>query len=809
MSAVAVIIGIDDYEIDPLTTARRDALIFRDALLALNLVADTDVVLLTSPAGDGAGVADRRTINDTLMEVYDRGADLDRLYFFFAGHGLSAYTSASRSSASTFLIPREVVDLGADAFQLLNFDNLRMRLERAGPAEQYFFIDACRDLAFGNRPGDPPDSLGWRDSAQPRDEPTAQAVLYAVSVGGQALGVREGMGVMTSHLVDALHGRGVALDYSDDDDAWVVTSESIARHVQERVRETVRGHQQWTHQYMIPDLRSAGPPLRPLRVIEPPPRTTFRLDFYPLAAADWTRVRLKLRGQTLQEPCWPPRKPGEPIETLGPQVYWIDVETDRGSATADPVKIDLRKEQAAEIRFTDAAPTAVPALPLEPAPGDANVHTTGVSSAPPLLGTVRALADAPEAVIELVNQDPPYRRWDVSGAQLDVNVPPGNYAIHFRLGNEVYSRTEFDVAAGDTKDITPGGAQSPALAEAVGSVFGGGVVLSESLGPIRSSPLLTALPIVGVFPFDTSRELFNSFRSSLQSAVNPIDIDAFGGRPVRVVVAADGNGWPAPASDVAAGTRCSIVAGAAPPIDLPLTPLSPGTEGWARLAHGTLAAPANSFIVRFSSPVFGEIELAAAALPNRITVIGLALSPDGRLDAIQHLMRVPGRAYPAELEPMIPYSRSLRELVMGQRLYESNELISRGAVPSAQALRSLLSAKWTDPVLGCMAYYAWNDAVARDLPEAQHVAPSRTTAQNLMRYFPDLPDARVIAALAGLPNATTLGNALRPGELPVLARSLREAATGEPRTVELERWASAIAPQSAWTLVWRSQPASV
>ena len=418
MSAVAVIIGIDDYEIDPLTTARRDALIFRDALLALNLVADTDVVLLTSPAGDGAGVADRRTINDTLMEVYDRGADLDRLYFFFAGHGLSAYTSASRSSASTFLIPREVVDLRRDANQLLNFDNLRMRLERAGPTEQYFFIDACRDLAFGQRPGDPPESLGWGNSAQPRDEPTAQAVLYAVSVGGKALGVREGMGVMTSHLVDALHGRGVSLDYSDDDDAYVVTRESIARHVRERIRETVAGYQQWTHQYMIPDLRSAGPPLHPLRVIESPPRPTFRLDFDPIAAADWTRVRLKLRGQTLQEPCWPPRKSGESIRTLAPQVYRIDVETDRGSAAADPVKIDLRMVQAATIRFTDSAPTAARTPPLEPAPGDANVHTTGVSSAPPRLGTVRAWADEPEAVIELVSQDPPYRRWEVS-APLD------------------------------------------------------------------------------------------------------------------------------------------------------------------------------------------------------------------------------------------------------------------------------------------------------------------------------------------------------------------------------------------------------
>jgi hypothetical protein len=96
-------------------------------------------------------------------------------------------------------------------------------------------------------------------------------------------------------------------------------------------------------------------------------------------------------------------------------------------------------------------------------------------------------------------------------------------------------------------------------------------------------------------------------------------------------------------------------------------------------------------------------------------------------------------------------------LILGQRLYESNELVERGvesaSEPPLQVLDELLKAKWTDPVLGCMAYYAWDDAMRRRLPAAEGAAPtySKATARNLLAYFGDLPDARVIGAMAVLP----------------------------------------------------------
>jgi hypothetical protein len=240
-----------------------------------------------------------------------------------------------------------------------------------------------------------------------------------------------------------------------------------------------------------------------------------------------------------------------------------------------------------------------------------------------------------------------------------------------------------------------------------------------------------------------------------------------------------------------------------------LEPLLSGDDGWARVAHGTLPAPANSFRVELRSPFLGRIELATAALPQRATVIALIVRPDGVLEVVQHLLRFPGRQYPEPM-PFVPYGQMLRELVLGQRLFESGELIERGALPDTGVLRELLFAKWTDPIIGCMAYYAWNDADRRGLPEAQGVAASNTgiTAHNLMQYFAPLGDARLIGVLGGVPGAT-LDSMLTSGELPVLARSCRELARiAEERgmhDLEVVRWAARVAPESAWTLTWEPE----
>jgi hypothetical protein len=193
-------------------------------------------------------------------------------------------------------------------------------------------------------------------------------------------------------------------------------------------------------------------------------------------------------------------------------------------------------------------------------------------------------------------------------------------------------------------------------------------------------------------------------------------------------------------------------------------------------------------------------------------VVTITLSPEGTLGLSQNILRFPGRSYP-ELVPDVPYGRMLQELQLGRKLYESGELDSTGAAgePVFDGLWELLHAKWTDPVLGCMAYYAWTDAMrlGLQLPEDPNYAQyiRERTASNLQEYFPSLPDTRVVGGLEKPDNANRLyRQLLELDQVPVLARSARELAR-VARAVGLPdrrvvRWAERLNPGSPWTAEW-------
>jgi hypothetical protein len=80
-----------------------------------------------------------------------------------------------------------------------------------GPREQLYFIDACR----------------------------SQSTLYGVAELGEVGGTPGGNGFLTKHLVQALRGRGAALDYDPGEDRFAVTPESVRTYVQRRVQELI------------------------------------------------------------------------------------------------------------------------------------------------------------------------------------------------------------------------------------------------------------------------------------------------------------------------------------------------------------------------------------------------------------------------------------------------------------------------------------------------------------------------------------------------------------------------------------------
>jgi uncharacterized caspase-like protein len=761
MSA-AIIIGIDAYAAQPLTSAVNDARLFRQALVDLRLVGPEDIHQITAPSENGGDLPTRRGILDALRPYYTGEKSVGRLFVYYAGHGLLAFADPAHTLARTALVPVDVRDLATDGDTLIDLDSVLQRLRFSGPAEQFFFIDACRDLAYDEHP-DTTTALGWR-AAQPGPE-RRQAILYAVPPLGRARGQRDGLGIMTRHLVDALHGRGMALDYSDDLRRYVVSPESVAAYVHNRVLETVGAVPLWQRNYVLPRLDHREPKTGPIRQIDQPDDVSLTVYVHPQEAENATHVKLT---QMETPVCsWPPNRYRQAF-TVRPRRYWLEAESDVGTAEPAQLRIDAREEHEATIEIRPTSRTTPgPRLSAEPGPSAPHLETTPDTSYPvasPPHGTVVAEALEPQATVELEQIDPPYHRW-ASPHRLDRAVPPGAYRIRFRLGLDIYSESEIEVRARTVVKVTPTIGTSPLIQQVLGEheppTRAG---FSETMGPIQAGVLPTVLPIIGIKPFDLTHQLFRRFNG----VVPEFDPNTFGLRPVSVVLAIDGNRWPVEASEVLRSTRVTAER-AGPPVEFPIAPLLAG-YGDGRIGLGIIAAPARSFTIRAQSPYIGSIMLAAASLPTRATVITLTFKPDGSFDVGQNLLRIPGQKY-QELVTHVPYARMLRELQLGQKLYESGELAERERLESSELLTELLYAKWTDPILSCMAYFAWSDA---RLPDSNLLA---ATSDNLLHYFEDLPDSRVIHGLAvPAERDQTLSDMIDTSELPVLARSAAELA---------------------------------
>ena len=132
MTAIAVIVGVDAYAQQPLTSAFHDAMAFRDELISLGLASDSEVRLLTAPVVEKSALAVSRNIDRALHDVYDDGVAADRLFVYFAGHGLLAPTDAARGIFQTAFVPVDVADLRNDSRLLFNVDE---RTEAGKPGE--------------------------------------------------------------------------------------------------------------------------------------------------------------------------------------------------------------------------------------------------------------------------------------------------------------------------------------------------------------------------------------------------------------------------------------------------------------------------------------------------------------------------------------------------------------------------------------------------------------------------------------------------------------------------------------------------
>ena len=809
MNAAAVVIGCDGYSSQPLTSCIRDAEAFRSTLVDLGLVVPAEVRLLTWPQIEGALLASSDEIRRALRFFFDASGDAyDRLYVYFAGHGLLFRRPGVGHAYGTAIVPGDVNvdDIRGQAYKLIDVREVLDELGDVGPREQFYFVDACRDLRV-----EPPASVGalnW--NSRERVGPRAQSLLYAVAELGTALGVRDGLGVMTEQLLDALRGRGVALDYDYEQDRFVITSQSVRNHIHAVLSPGMRS---WERCFRLPELLLRGE-VEPLRVVDDPEPTELTVRVEPTSADTATRVRLRHGRGAVSDGSWPPAAFRTPV-SLQPLSYWMEAESDLGDVDPAHRRVDTRVDQEVTIRILrrSGVPGA-PSSPVAPEPigmPDVQVTTSGSDAAdvraasgapgetPRAVGYVRATAAEPITVIELQQLDPPYRTFRGIGA-LTGPVPAGGYRVAFRLGLDAFSATELFIGAEEDVAVAARAPLSPlvrALVPGVGRQAER-VALSTRIEPIQSGVVETLLPLVGIAPFDTQRELAPAIAVDVPTAIDPEQVSWCG---LSVVVALDGEDWSLPTDELLGSVMVAV--------DLPrstgLPPrwleLVPGVAGTGAPRVGVAAGQSfpSSLSLAVSSPELGAIRLVSASVPRRATVVTLRIRSDGDLRVSQSLLPFPGAS-----DRPIPYEWRLRQTQLGQQLYAAGELLTRG---SEDWLRQLVLSDSPDPLLGCMALL---DAARQERRPSWLFGVVRW----LEYEFKELADVAVALTVAlGYADTSRLDVLLERRDVPLLAdgaHALADYATrverSEPR---LEETVAALRRGQPWTASWDRSEARV
>ena len=525
-----------------------------------------------------------------------------------------------------------------------------------------------------------------------------------------------------------------------------MTPTSVHKYVLRMVQEDLVGKPLYMRNYMEPSLERRGPEGCILLQVGDPGQLDLTVQIDPTEAAVNTKVWLTLRGNRLYEPTWPPRLSSEVVQ-VPPDRYGVRAQCNLTETlvSSEPEIIDVRERSKVVVRV--GPPTGVRSdRATEPGPGKAcssHGHEMRLPPGPrptsfpaPAEPTLTLTAQERLAVADVQGLDPPYTDTIAEKLPWRGRLPPGAYQVRFRLGHEVFSQTIVELERDQHADVRASAAISPLVED----VIGPNLIISESMGPLQANLLPTMLAVMGLKPFDQSGELLGPLAGIVESR-SP---EEFGDRPLSLVIAIEGTTWPVATGDVGSTMTAEIVEGTFKKVSL--RPIRSHTASAGLLLTGLAAAPRRPFSVRLTSPLIGQLTIASASLPARATVMTAVLRSDGTSEIGQHILRLPGRIY-HEPVPHIPYDRLLRELQLGQQLFQADELYDLGTGNRSEFLNNVLNAKWTDPILGCMAYYALTDEASRSADPERMLPRRQRIAENLLRYFPDLPDARVIAGL--------------------------------------------------------------
>ena len=772
----AVVIGIDRYwsERARLKGAVRDALMMREWLLdpAGGNVPEENLVLALSPPADAeppgveAVEATNAAIVSSIADLLKRSkGEGERLYFFYAGHGLTARVNQRDENA---LVCSDFTDV-------LTTNSLALRslwefFETVQFQDQFFFVDACRNIPWENVEFE----VGrWplprkRDPGQP---PAQQFILYATSPGLRAQELQEAgneRGAFTEVLLDGLRGKSKAKAWTPDKQNYQVLWERLVDYVKSELEERRLAVGQGVAQDVFQIPQDAGArgvagrvrnpvlaefaadafPAEQLRIVLSPDEV---VSVAEVTVLDETAVPVETKSQLA----------GLPVEfILPPRTYALHAtapEYDRAVARPPidlyaPCEIPLELGRAARAESEPSGNGEAPRGGDQPGPtADLVVRTND-----PLVPV--EVADQAGRVLEVSN----------GGVSLP-GLAPGFYRVRLIPPGGAVDEQVVELAPGAEQIVDlEAGAVSPEVQELVEIIAApvhsdNTVQVSEEVGPIAAPEISTILTLAAGAAIDGDSENADGLRGLGLAGIESLDPAAETG---LYVVLGHHPSEGADAKSYFDGLRLRVWK-IGEPIPEAFESARVSAAGGGVAEFSSSMAP-GAYWLSLEPPDGEPVVIALALLPKRLALLTVELHP-----SLAKIFQY--------LPSLAPDSTSSADVLRRVELLE--RIMLDGRLDAGYDLaQQLLARQPNNPLAGCLASYLY--------VRLGRTGELEDAVKSLTTRFPGLSDVHVIQgefeAAAGRDGEarTAFARAIEVG-VPIFGEGLTRLLEGM-RTYELE-----------------------
>lgn len=678
----------------------------------------------------GTPTATKDNITTAIADLVVRsGGQGERLFFYYAGHGLTARVDFSD----------EPTLVAADFTDVLTDNSIALRslwefFEASEFADQFFFVDACRnpwsgELVVGR----------WTlpQTRRPGQEPVQQFVLYATSPGLRALELREPgdeRGAFTEALLQGLSGDGVAKAWSADD-RYVVRWESLANYVKGDFEHKLLSAGDG---FQIPQSIGKSGVIGRERnpVLASFPAGDFKgedLHVYLEPAVVASSAEVSVIDRDAGEPCASQSQPAElPVSfTLPPKTYGLRAKApDHADAIARP-PIDLYGPTDVTLSLTPLARARRPTAARSHRGRARMRRAAGVvpraASATRAKAAIAAWSSDPLATIEVADSADALIAVGTGRVDLE-GLQPGFFRVRLRSPEgEVHERT-VELTAGGREQLhlfAPPRPESKAVERLVEDGLpeapDNTLTVAESVGPMASPHLSTILTVAAGLHLrgeTGGRSLAVLRMDALSRVVSPAAASA-----VYVLFGIDARSAKSARNRLGRTKIRLWHFGEEIPSQAEAPEPFSGSDGLGEFARETAVGP---HWLAIALPGGRTMVFAIACLPRRLTMLVLQQDLLRDVSVYQYLPAL--RRRDESSEPTF-----LRRLELMQRVYLGNRL-DLGHKSAVELLRG----KSTDPLAGCLGGY-----LLLRLGEGRRLG---NAVRNMTTLYPELSDSHVLRA---------------------------------------------------------------